>query len=176
MSHGPICPAEFVPTADTLMTPRDFTPFPWMRTALGEIGVRERSGARHNPRIVEYFTAVRGNIRDDETSWCSAFANWVMRETGIEGTRRANARSWLTWGTSLPTDQLHYGSVVVLWRESPASWKGHVAFYAGTEGGDLVLLGGNQGNAVSLKNYPRSRLLGCLWPPGFPAPNQSYGL
>lgn len=174
MTAGLQCPAEFIPAPGTLMCPADDSQFPWMSVAMGELGVREVVGSRHNPRILEYFTAVRGHIRDDETAWCSAFANWVIRETGLEGTRRGNARSWATWGTQLPLEALPYGAIAVLWRGSPSSWKGHVAFYAGTEGGDLVLLGGNQGNAVCLKKYPRNRLLALCWPPGFPAPNQSY--
>lgn len=174
MSTQLVCPSVFVPAPGTLMMPQDFTQFPWMEVALGEIGVRELRGNRHNPRILEYFTAVRGDTHDDETAWCSAFVNWVMREIGITGTQRANARSWITWGNSIPTDTLHYGAITVLWRVSPSSWEGHVGFYVGSEGGEIVLLGGNQGNAVSLKNYPRSRLLGLIWPPGFPVPNQTY--
>ena len=173
MSGNLMCPAEFVPAPGTMMMPSDFTGIPWMEAALGEIGVEEIKGSRHNGRIVEYFTAVRGNIHDDETAWCSAFANWVMREVGIEGTQRANARSWLSWGTPLPDVSPVFGAVTMLWRGSPGGWQGHVAFFVGAERGSLLLLGGNQDDGVRISPYPQARLLGFRWPPGFPAPNIS---
>jgi len=152
---------------------QDNSQFPWMEVALNEFNTSGIHGDVHNPRIVEYHSACRGNVQDDETAWCSAFVNWVMREIGIEGTRRVNARSWSTWGQPVPSASPHYGAITVLWRVSQSSWKGHVGFFAGMERGNLILLGGNQGNAVSLREYPRNRLLDFRWPPGFPPPNLS---
>src|SRR2546428_8462821 len=125
--------------------PSDFTPFPWMKYALQEYGVREVTGTGCNASIAAYFTTV-GLGPDDETSWCSAFANWCMKQAGIKGTGRATARSWLHWG-NLSLGIPCYGAVTVLWRGKPNSWQGHVAFYVGTQGKKLLLLGGNQGNA-----------------------------
>lgn len=162
---------SYLDSGPVMSTPINFERFPWMRTALGEYGQREIPGRRHNPRIVEYFTAVSATIVDDETAWCSAFVNWVMAQHNITGTRRANARSWLNWGNPLPEDAPYYGAITVLWRVSRRSWKGHVGFYVGEEGNDLVLLGGNQGNSVSLRNYPKSRLLAYRWPTQFSREN-----
>jgi uncharacterized protein (TIGR02594 family) len=176
MVDGLFCPAEFRPAPSTMASFADNSQFPWMEVALREIGIRERRGSRHNPRIVEYFASVTSRINDDETAWCSAFANWVMEEIGIEGSGRLNARSWVSWGQTVPNDSPHYGAITVLWRGSPRSWKGHVAFFCGMEGGNMILLGGNQGNAVSLRPYPARRLLSFRWPPGFPAPNMSVAV
>src|SRR5258707_11602572 len=52
---------------------------------------------RNNPRILEYFTATTLHTKKESTSWCSAFVNWCMRQSGIAGTRSAAARSWLKW-------------------------------------------------------------------------------
>jgi uncharacterized protein (TIGR02594 family) len=154
----------------TMYTPADFSPFPWMRYALQEFGQRETASAStSNPRVVEYLRAGGVSNGSDEIAWCSGFVNWCMEQAGIRGTVRANARSWLTWG-GLCLARPTYGAITVLWRVSPTSWKGHVGFYVGTEGDDLILLGGNQGSAVSLKGYPKDRLLGYRWPPGFRAP------
>lgn len=176
MVVGLYCPSEFRPAPSTMASFSDNSNFPWMEVALGEVGIRERPGSRHNPRIIEYFRSVTRSVRDDETAWCSAFANWVMQQIGIEGSGRLNARSWLTWGQTVPADSPTYGAVAVLWRGSQRGWQGHVAFFCGMETGKLILLGGNQSNAVCLKEYPANRLLGFRWPPGFPSPNQSVAV
>jgi len=36
----------------------------------------------------------------------------------------------------------------------------------GADGGDLLCLGGNQSNAVCVRPYPWSKLLGLRWPAG----------
>ncbi|QZH75886.1 MAG: TIGR02594 family protein [Erythrobacter sp.] len=176
MTEGLVCPQEFVPAPSMMASFADSSQFPWMQVALQEFHTRETRGARHTPRILEYHATCAGGTRDDETAWCSAFANWVMAQIGLEGTGRANARSWLTWGNAVPTNSYHYGAVTVLWRVSKRSWKGHVAFLAGVEGDNLILLGGNQGDAVSLRPYPKSRLLSFRWPEAFPQPNMSVAV
>ena len=173
MTDALLCPDRFVPAPSMMASFLDNTQFPWMEVALQEFHTSERLGSTHNPRILEYHSTCGAHAQDDETAWCSAFVNWVMREVGLEGTRRANARSWRDWGNSVPLASPHYGAITVLWRESRTSWKGHVGFLAGVEQGNLILLGGNQGNAVSLRAYPRSRLLDFRWPSAFPEPNLS---
>jgi uncharacterized protein (TIGR02594 family) len=152
----------------TFGTPVDFSPFPWMKHALGECGQHETRGKSHNnPRIVAYQATV-GHAKDDETPWCSAFANWCMVQAGIRGSGRANARSWLTWGTQCPS-QPTFGCVVIFSRP-PKQWNGHVAFYVGSQAGKIVVLGGNQHDSVCVAPYPASRLLGYRWPADLPKP------
>ena len=152
----------------TLISPSDFSPFPWMRYALQEHGQRERAGKTdNNPRVLQYLNTC-GSFTTDETPWCSGFANWCMRQAGILGTGRANARSWLHWGSHLSAPT--YGCIAVFWREDPKSSKGHVGFFAGAEGPHILVLGGNQGNAVSLKKYAVGRLLAFRWPAGMGVP------
>jgi uncharacterized protein (TIGR02594 family) len=153
----------------TLYCPADFSQFPWMEHAWNELGTREVRGSRHNARIIEYLRSINASLSSDEIAWCSAFVNWCMEQAGITGTDRANARSWLDWGGQCVAPV--YGAVCVLWRESRQSWKGHVGFYLGKEGSQLILLGGNQNNSVSIKEYHESRLLGFRWPSGFPLPS-----
>ena len=143
---------------------------PWVPVARGELGQRDYPGPRYNPRVVEYLntTGLQGN--DDETSWCSAFVNWCMLQARQRGTNNAAAKSWLTYGRALGSPRP--GCIVVLWRESPSSWKGHVGFFDGWDVGNRVrLLGGNQGGGVSwdevcVANFPQERVLGYRWPLG----------
>lgn len=137
---------------------------PWLTFASRELArkVREVPGAGDSPDIQAYLATCAGGFDDDETPWCSAFVNWCMTQAGIRGTNRANARSWLSWGKAL--SEPRPGCVVVLWRDKPNLAKGHVGFFSEMNGSDLVLLGGNQGNAVSFRRYPQYRLLAYRWP------------
>lgn len=130
-----------------------------LSTALSQYGVKEISGAKDHPQIINYFTSMGFNKTKfkDETAWCSAFANWVAKQAGYEYTNKLTARSWLTVGQS--TEKPQTGDVVVLWRESPNSWKGHVGFLVKQSKRYVYLLGGNQGNSVSIKAYPKNRVL-----------------
>lgn len=148
---------------DTYMTPRNFWPYPWMEHAHQELGEREIRGRRHNSRIVDYLRSVGLGGGGDETAWCSAFVNWCLVQSGFAGTDRANARSWLGWGT-VRAVRPTYGSIAVLWRVRRGGWQGHVGFYVGETDTHITLLGGNQGNSVSIRDYPRRRLLGYRWP------------
>ncbi|WP_457351988.1 TIGR02594 family protein [Roseateles sp. P5_D6] len=116
--------------------------------ARGEIGTKEVSGGRDNPRVLEYHQATSLKARNDETSWCSSFVNWTMKQAGVPGTNSAAARSWLNWGTSVPKDAAHVkpGDVIVFPRgNNPA--QGHVAIVeAVLADGRVKVVGGNQGN------------------------------
>lgn len=108
-----------------------------------------------NPRIVEYH-ATTGQPGDDEIPWCSSFVNWCVQQAGGKGTGSARARSWLGWGRP---DAPRPGTICVLWRGSPTSATGHVGFLLDHDEYGVYLLGGNQGNRVSVRRYPKSQVL-----------------
>jgi len=148
---------------------------PWMTVAYGEYGTKEISGKGHNARILRYSGALTGDFKSDETPWCSAFANWVMMQVGIAGTRSGWAKSWRNWGRSLGKDNPRYGAIAVFnrkyWSEDDQKFKNgsHVGFYVAHKGGRIELLGGNQGDSVSISPYPKAsekyQLLDYRWPP-----------
>lgn len=127
--------------------------------ALSQIGTKETAGKADNPNVLKYFDELGfdGSQLKDETAWCAAFAGWTAKLAGVCYSKRLNARSWLHIGvkTTVPAQ----GDVVVLWRESRISWKGHVGFFIREHKGWIYVLGGNQNNQVSIKAYPKSRLL-----------------
>lgn len=133
----------------------------WLTVAMKELGVAEITGDSHESRILEYFGATNLKATDDETSWCSAFANWCLQEAGLVGTGSPAARSWLSWGTELPTPRR--GCVAVFSRPG-ASWMGHVGFFLADLGGKVQVLGGNQGDKVAVEVYGVERLIGYRWP------------
>lgn len=113
----------------------------------------------------------------DEVPWCSSFVNriaWMLR---LPRSKSAMARSWLEVGLPVYDALPKIGwDVVVLSRgrgEQPGpnvlDAPGHVGFYAGfssftdrggTERNQVLVLGGNQGDAVSVRPYDYDRILG----------------
>jgi uncharacterized protein (TIGR02594 family) len=85
-----------------------------------------------------------------------------MRQAGLAGTGSALARSWLEWGVAL--DEPRPGCVVIVTRDDPKSWKGHVGFYLRSDGEFVYLLGGNQLDQVREHFYPLDGVLGYRWP------------
>ena len=134
----------------------------WLETAWREIGTREISGPASNERIVAFFREVgHASVTSDEVAWCAAFLGACLERSGFASTRSLLARSYLEWGTALEAPRL--GAVAVLSRGSD-SGQGHVGFIVGARGNELILLGGNQDNAVTVQAFDASRLLGVRWP------------
>lgn len=124
------------------------------------IGEKEIAGSRDNPEIVGWLREIAPWVEHDETAWCSAFVNSMASLSGYEHTDKLNARSWLDAGVHVELENARPGDVVIFWRSSPSSWKGHVGFFVSHEGSYINTLGGNQANRVSIANYPENRLLG----------------
>lgn len=133
--------------------------FTWYEVARRELGVKELQGIADNPRIVEYHATTTLRATDDEVPWCSSFVNWCMFKAGYNGTRSAAARSWANWGVKI--DKPVKGCVVVLTRKGG----GHVGFFDGEDESNIVLLGGNQDDAVNVRRFRKSRLLCYVMPP-----------
>ncbi len=134
----------------------------WLAAAWAELGVREAAGAATKPAITAYFReAGHSEVRNDATPWCAAFAGAMLKRSGVPGSGSLMARSYLTWGE--PLEVARAGAVTVLSRgDDPAA--GHVGFLIGATASSVVLLGGNQGDAVSVQAFAAGRVLGYRWP------------
>jgi uncharacterized protein (TIGR02594 family) len=134
----------------------------WLEQAWGELGVLETAGSGNNARVLAYYADVgHGTIRADSVAWCAAFLGATLERAGVASTRSLLARSYLRWGVAL--DEPRLGAIAVFTRgDDPAA--GHVGFWIGETGSDIILLGGNQSDAVSVAPMSRARLLGYRWP------------
>lgn len=131
------------------------------KAASAWLGLKEWPGAKHNPDIVAMFAkSGHAGVKDDETPWCAAFVGAVLAECGLMGTGALNARSYLAWGDKVELAEARPGDVVIFTRGDPKGWQGHVGFYQGHDEARVAVLGGNQGNAVTVAQYSRARLLG----------------
>jgi len=140
--------------------------YPWLKKAREYLGQKEIVGPKDNPVIVALWELGKaGNVNDDETPWCAAFVSAVLEQAGIRSARTGWARSYLQWGQKLRYPAV--GCVVVFERGSG----GHVGFVVGKDQrGNLLVLGGNQSNAVTVAPFTLSRVLGYRWPKEHPLP------
>jgi uncharacterized protein (TIGR02594 family) len=135
----------------------------WLALARTHVGTREIPGPQHEPKILSWWKAIRrSGIKTDEVPWCAAFVGAMLETVQTASTRFESARSYLNWGSDL--GEPAFGCVVVLER-GPTG--GHVGFVVGEDKqGRLIVLGGNQDNAVGYAAFKKSRVLGYRWPAG----------
>lgn len=148
----------------------------WLDVALSYLGLAEQPGPKNNPKIIAWWKTLRTPFIDDETPWCAAFVGGVLEECGIKSTRSAAAQSYwrVKWGQVLKGPAL--GCVVVFWRGSRSAGTGHVGFVVGQDHqGHLMVLGGNQGDAVTIKPFDIERVLSYHWPVGEVLPQIGFG-
>jgi len=126
-------------------------------------GVRESAGTAAHPFItfcLDKFTQLEGqaSARSDETPWCSAFACAVMELSGYASPHHALARSWDTFGQKL--DTFKRGCIVTLCDDN------HVGFGVDVDSNKrrIYLLGGNQGNSITIAPYLIDRVVTYRWP------------
>jgi uncharacterized protein (TIGR02594 family) len=124
------------------------------------IGTTEGPGPADNPVIMEMYASVGHDwVEHDSLAWCAAFVGHCLERAGIRSTRKLTARSYLDWGIPIEVADAQQGDIGVIPRGS-SSWQGHVFFIDRIEGAWVWGLGGNQDDAVNVKRYPASKLLG----------------
>lgn len=142
---------------------------PWIEEARKYIGMHERD-ARGLKLIPLWVKALNGWWSDTKTPWCGTFVGRCLQTAGRDIAKHwYRARDWLNTGTRLTKPA--YGCIVVFERKGG----GHVGFVVGQDkAGNLMVLGGNQGDAVNIKPFAKSRVIAYLWPnkggkPAYPA-------
>jgi uncharacterized protein (TIGR02594 family) len=140
------------------------------QTVLRELGTQELAGADSNPEVEDYFKALGYNTLKDDTPWCGAFVCYVLKVNGYDiPTQPLRAKAYenakgldLQFNTKVASKTqgvIPYHTVMVGWRESQASGKGHVAFIVEDLGDKFRVAGGNQSNEVNdTYEFPKGRV------------------
>lgn len=138
----------------------------WLTVARRNLHVVETPGKATTPAIERWLINLKAWWRDDETPWCGVFVAECLREASqARPAHWYRALAWKDWGLSLETPTL--GCIVVFARAGG----GHVGFFVGRdERGRLMILGGNQGNRVSIAPFDASRVVAYRWPATTPLP------
>ncbi len=132
------------------------------------IGIHEIPGSTANPQILSMLKLDGDWPEDDSVPWCSAFTNYIAWLLRLPRSKSLLARSWLTVGEPQALEDVALGFDVVIIKRRGSNQpgaenttaKGHVGFYSGVSGSNVLILGGNQADSVSIESYPKSRLLG----------------
>ncbi len=136
----------------------------WFQEARRLLGLTEGRGSTNNPTLLNWAKDEGIAYTSDDIPWCGLFVAHCIGATLSTEPLPSNplgARSWIKFGG--PT-QAQPGAVMVFWRESKASGKGHVGFYAGEDDEAYHTLGGNQSDSVSIARVAKDRFLGARWP------------
>ena len=144
----------------------------WISYARRQIGIRETPGTANEPRVMAMAKrAARwlgAAYAADSVPWCGLFVADCMAAAGFTPPRAfvgLRAKAWSGWGIacSVFATRPPLGAIAVFGREGG----GHVGFVVGAHSnGDLDILGGNQGDAVNIRRFPRARLIALRWPAG----------
>ena len=142
----------------------------WLAAARQKLGTREAPGPNNNPTILGWAkrlgTRVLGIIYNaDSVPWCGVFVGACLDEAGIGSPLFAvRAKSWADWGANLRPERLALGAILVF--ERPGG--GHVGFYVGEDDDAYHVLGGNQGDSVTIARIMKERCVARRWPEGQP--------
>jgi uncharacterized protein (TIGR02594 family) len=132
------------------------------------VGQKEVDGPLSNPTILAMLRLEDASIQDDATAWCSAFVNFIAYLCGLPRSKSLLARSWLNIGIHVDiADAKADCDVVILSRGNlpqpgpdVINAPGHVGFFMGrSANGNILILGGNQGDAVSIESFNLVHLL-----------------
>ena len=131
---------------------------PWHRQMRDWLGVHEVAGGAANPLIAAMHALTTLKATSDEVPWCSSAMCKALYDAGYNHTSSAAAVSWSRYGK--PLGNLQVGAIVVLKREG-----GHHVGLAECWGEKIVwLIGGNQGDAVTVAPFNRARIVALRWP------------
>lgn len=149
----------------------------WIAEGRKLIGNYEIAGKKDNPVIMQLWKDVfdaqgkKNWINTEETPWCGAFVGAVLvRSNLLKHVPKFffRALEWNLVGRKLSKPA--YGCVVVMSRKGG----GHVGFCVGKDqSGNIMILGGNQGNGVNIKPFNKERIVGYRWCGTQPLPNES---
>jgi uncharacterized protein (TIGR02594 family) len=150
---------------------------PWLRIAESYIGLKEIKGTAHNPTIWGWLRKHATNVKrkwierkGDEIPWCAVFVSHCLEAAGMQSTASAQAVSYATYGKP---SKFIPGAVIVIKRKKTGSDKTtgsragfHVGFLSRVTKTHVLLIGGNQGNRVSRKWFPKRHydIKACRWP------------
>lgn len=132
--------------------------------AKNEIGNGELGGNNKGKHVQKYNKGL-------EAAWCAGFVSWVLATDGYRSltySRSAKAIYNEAKKKNMTVTNPKRGDLIVFWRESPKSWKGHIGIVEKVSNGKIYTIEGNVGkfpSKVSRFNYDINdipRLLGFV--------------
>ena len=134
---------------------------PLAHEAMKLIGVKEFQGESNNPIIIQWANELGHTIKEyyrkDSIAWCGLFIGICAKRSGYippSGFDTLRARSWVKWGDPIKGEPVLW-DILIFERQGG----GHVGIYVGEDKVCYHVLGGNQGDEVSIVRIPKERFL-----------------
>ena len=146
----------------------------WLEAGMKFIGLKEAPGSKDNKIIIDWAKdeggAIEATYTHDSIPWCALFANMTLTKAGLKGTETLWALDFAGKWPSIKLAGAAVGAFAPMLRDGG----GHIGIVVGKDQhGNVMLLGGNQSDAVNIKPFSRSRLnKGFWWPKSVPLPSQ----
>ena len=141
--------------------------YKWMIEAKRLLGMKihEIPGAKDHAEIIKLFAdAGHPEIKHEDAPWCAAFVGAVLHRSAITPSGSLMARSYCKWAEKL--DAPVYGAICVKVRSGAPhdSPLGHVGFCLDFDKDHIIMIGGNQGDSVSIGSFKRSEFVAYRFP------------
>jgi uncharacterized protein (TIGR02594 family) len=123
--------------------------------AVKMLGTKEIVGSKHNPVILGWAKELNLSkvYNSDEIPWCGLAIAYACHEAGLPVIDKPLwALSWAKWGVEVKEPML--GDILTFKRNGG----GHVGIYVGEDHECFHVLGGNQGNSMSVSRIVKTRL------------------
>lgn len=147
----------------------------WLEAGIALIGIKEGAGSKDNQEIIDWAKDEGGDVAKEYTHdsipWCALFANHCLTKVTLPGTETLWA---LDFAGKWPSRELA-GPAVGAFAPMLRDGGGHIIQVVGkAKNGNIMGLGGNQHDAVSVAEFAPSRLnKGFWWPESVPIPSQT---
>lgn len=135
-----------------------------IKNAVAELGNGELGGNNKGKYVRLYNQGM-------ESSWCAGFVSYILQKSGynelgyeVSSRRIYNEAKKL----GLVTNEPKPGYLIMFWRESPSSWKGHIGIIIEVNGNVIKTIEGNKGKypaKVRICEYDKNnipKLLGYI--------------
>jgi uncharacterized protein (TIGR02594 family) len=134
----------------------------WLITAWSQRGSSAQGTNYRQTRLYRYLQSFGRPPSSPPSNWSAAFVNWALNEAGYPGISKNDNAIWLSYGSKLlkPTE----GCIVVLQRPGDKR-PFHSAFFLYEQRRDIVVLGGNQLDLVSLASFSKDWVVAFRYPP-----------
>lgn len=142
-------------------------PLPRMiENALTLFGIKEVKGTANNPAIMKMAKEVGVDdiYKNDDVSWCALFQFYICKisnkpliQANGDKYNLLRAKTFASWGNPVVSGEEMLGDILVFKR--PGGF--HVGMYIGESNKSFFVLGGNQGNQVSITEILKTRLVAC---------------
>tara|TARA_R110000868_G_scaffold307378_2_gene568845 strand:- start:6841 stop:7539 length:699 start_codon:yes stop_codon:yes gene_type:complete len=162
---GPITYRKLMKLRDDEPDPVE-TELPWITEGRIPFGWHE---VRDNAKLRVWLKSDNKTLGDPKAlPWCGDYVETAIRNSlpnepfpGDLGRNPYWAQNWKHLGKAvLPC----YGAIMVFVRDGG----GHVGFAVGEDSTSWYVLGGNQGNTVSITRISKKRMIACRWPDTYP--------